>query len=382
MNRRPSSIASVTSIALLAVAIFGARYIMTSSDAGAEPPAKTTRATGDTLAGPPEQVEELGVVRWIRDFEDGQRISKKSGKPMLVLFTEVPGCSTVKGFGNGALSDPFIAEAIEEHFVPVAIYNNVSGEDREVLESFDEPTWNNPIVRIITHDRKPLAERFSGPYDRAGILQTMTSALTTAKTPIPTWMSLLEDEARAARGETAQATFHMYCFWSGEAKLGDIDGVVSSKTGFKGGKEVVQVTYDPSKTSYGELLEEARARGAADGVFATTPREAQVASAHFGEKVTRVDAKDSGIRGSSKDDKYQLKHHTLKHVPMTPIQASRVNSALGKRANPSTYLSPRQLELARRISAAPKAKWPSPDGAKDHAKAWWASVAIATAQMK
>ena len=379
MKHKP--LISTAAVIVAAIAIFGARHAMKSSEATAQEPraakstAKSATENNTTLAASPEQVEELGVVRWSRDFEQATKQAKASGKPLFVLFTEVPGCSTVKGFGNGALSDPLIAEAIETHFIPVAVYNNVSGKDRKVLESFGEPTWNNPVVRIITHDRKPLAERFAGPYNRASLLANMTAAMKTAKITVPSWLGLLEDEASAAQGSTSQATFHMYCFWSGESKLGDIDGVVSSKTGFKDGREVVQVTYDTGKTSYGALLAEARKRGAADGVYAASDEEESVAKQHFGSNVTRD--KDRSIRGSSKDDKYQLEHHTLRLVPMTPTQASRVNSALGQRGNPALYLSPRQLELARKIAAKPEAGWPEPKKSATLEKAWQSSVSVA-----
>ncbi len=49
------------------------------------------------------------------------------------------------------------------------------------------------------------------------------------------------------------ATFSMYCYWTGEATLGRVDGVVASRIGHLGGKEIVQVDYDPRRTGVGEL---------------------------------------------------------------------------------------------------------------------------------
>ncbi|MEM8996692.1 MAG: hypothetical protein AAGF23_18040 [Acidobacteriota bacterium] len=50
----------------------------------------------------------------------------------------------------------------------------------------------------------------------------------------------------AASLETA--TFSMYCYWTGEATLGRVDGVEASRIGHWGGQEIVQVDYDPRKT--------------------------------------------------------------------------------------------------------------------------------------
>ena len=68
------------------------------------------------------------------------------------------------------------------------------------------------------------------------------------------------------------ATFGAGCFWGVEAKFNEITGVVNTAAGYEGGDlahptykdvctdrtghaEVVQVTYDSSRVSYGDLLE-------------------------------------------------------------------------------------------------------------------------------
>jgi peptide-methionine (S)-S-oxide reductase len=68
------------------------------------------------------------------------------------------------------------------------------------------------------------------------------------------------------------ATFGSGCFWCSEAIFQNVDGVVKVESGYSGGKvknptykevcsgltghaEVVQLTFDPNKVSYDELLE-------------------------------------------------------------------------------------------------------------------------------
>lgn len=80
---------------------------------------------------------------------------------------------------------------------------------------------------------------------------------------------LLSLVAAAARGETAQAVFAGGCFWCMEALYQEHEGVSDVVSGFSGGSlknpsyagdhtghyEVVKVTYDPQRISYGELLD-------------------------------------------------------------------------------------------------------------------------------
>lgn len=50
---------------------------------------------------------EVGDVRWGRDFDAALKESATEGKPVLVLFQEIPGCSGVRQFGREVLTNPF-----------------------------------------------------------------------------------------------------------------------------------------------------------------------------------------------------------------------------------------------------------------------------------
>lgn len=291
----------------------------------------TCACTGAAVAEPPrypDNPEELGQIGWQTDFAAAQAESTRTGKPMLVLFDEIPGCSTVKGFGNAVLSDPIVAEAAEALFVPTLVYNN-KPEHLALLESFGEPTWNNPVVRIMRPDRTELVPRHAGDYSVSGLLKAMRAALKADGRPVPPWLSL----ATPPR-QTETATFGMYCFWSGEVAIGGLEGVVSTDAGFLDGHEVVEVSYDPSVIPFETLYRMAKAAGQADRVFA---RSAAQAAAVPGAVRT-----DAPIRASGKDTKYQMRRHALATVPMSATQRARVNAAIGRGQDPSGYLSPRQ----------------------------------------
>ena len=70
---------------------------------------------------------EVGDVRWGRDFDAALESSAKTGKPVLVLFQEIPGCEGVRKFGLEVLTNPLLVKAIESEFVPMLVYNNRKG---------------------------------------------------------------------------------------------------------------------------------------------------------------------------------------------------------------------------------------------------------------
>lgn len=88
-------------------------------------------------------------------------------------------------------------------------------------------------------------------------------------------MAALAQSARAAppaTGNTAKATFAGGCFWCMEPPFDQLDGVISTTSGYTGGQsknptyeqvsaggtghaEVVEIVYDPKRVSYEKLLE-------------------------------------------------------------------------------------------------------------------------------
>lgn len=143
----------------------------------------------------------------------------------------------------------------------------------------------------------------------------------------------------AAPEGASTAVYEMYCFWTGEVALGRVPGVRTTRPGFAGGHEVVEVVYDPAQVSLAELDAAGR-----DGAGARRSSERSVRA-----------APDS-------DDKRQLRAHPLRHLPMTEAQRTKVNAALGARLDPGAWLSPRQRRLAAALLAAPGRRWPKPEG--------------------
>lgn len=311
------------------------------------------------------QPDELGTVNWLRNFDAGLAKAREDKKPVFLLFQEVPGCATCRNYGHNVLSHPLIAEAIETLFVPVAIYNNKGGADAKVLKYYSEPTWNNPVVRIVGADKKDIVKRIGGNYSKLAVVAAMSEALTAHELPVPKYLQLLYQELASEKSGTEKATFSMYCFWTGEKKLGNMDGVVETQPGFMNGKEVVEVEYDPELINFETLLRKANKTGCAGHVFADNAEQLEKTEAIVGKSSTS----EKGDFRLDREPKYYLSKSVYKYVPMTQLQAARANSLVGNGQLPNEVLSPRQIALVAAIRADKKSKRKSAINV-DIQKAW------------
>lgn len=297
--------------------------------------------------------EELGKVKWLRDYDSALAEAKKTDKPVLILFQEVPGCGTCQDYGNVVLSHPLIVEAMEDLFVPLAVYNNAPGMDAAVLAHYREPAWNNPVVRIVDVTGDNIVDRVSRNYSQLGVVDAMVRALQHEKRSVPGYLSLFHQELLAQSRSTKTAAFSMYCFWTGEKTYGQMAGVVSTEPGFMKGREVVLVEYDPEVTNYRTILEGGKAGQCAGKAFCRNEEQSQAAEAVLG----KANVSAPGSFRPDGEPKYYLSKTNFRFIPMTSMQASKVNALIGQRLPADDLLSPRQQLLLKYVNAHPNLGW-------------------------
>ena len=152
---------------------------------------------GETATNP----LEVGDVQWGRDLDAALEKSSKTGKPVLVLFQEIPGCSGVQKFGREVLTNPRLVEAIEDEFIPMLVYNNrQGGMDQKLLKNFKEPAWNYQVIRFLNADGKDVIPRKDRVWTTSGVASRMIEALMAANRPVPEY---LEDLAKNNQGGLA-----------------------------------------------------------------------------------------------------------------------------------------------------------------------------------
>ena len=141
---------------------------------------------------------EVGTVRWGRDFDAALKNSAKTGKPVLILFPEIPGCSGVQKFGREVLTNPLLVEAIENEFIPMLVYNNRNGGmDQKLLKRYQEPAWNYQVIRFLNAAGEDVIPRKDRVWTTGGVAARMVEALVAENRPVPDY---LKDLAKAEQG--------------------------------------------------------------------------------------------------------------------------------------------------------------------------------------
>ena len=112
--------------------------------------------------------------------------------------------------------------------------------------------------------------------------------------------------------------------------------------------EIVEVQYRPSEIAYPDLLQHAIAHSCDQMVFTSSDAQAKAALAALGRD--KVRPFEGRVRvGQDSDQLYYLGQSPYRWLPLTPLQARRVNSALHAQRDPSPWLSPHQVQMFQNI---------------------------------
>jgi hypothetical protein len=130
--------------------------------------------------------------------------------------------------------------------------------------------------------------------------------------------------AAAPAPRTESAVFSMYCYWTGEATIGRVPGVVATRIGHLPGAEIVEVTYDPARTDVGELAAALKANRSFYSLLARSREERERALAHL----PGIEVKVESDAPDFLEPKHSLRtrHPDLYYLDLTEAQAIALNS--------------------------------------------------------
>lgn len=120
------------------------------------------------------------------------------------------------------------------------------------------------------------------------------------------------------------ATFSMYCYWTGEATLGRVEGVVASRIGHWGGREIVQVDYDSRRTDLGELARALKRQSSFYSAIVTSDAERSEAARHLDADEIAVHAGEPHFIPAKHT--LRTRHPELYELNLSESQAILLNS--------------------------------------------------------
>ena len=207
------------------------------------------------------------------------------------------------------------------------VYNNRAGDfDSKLLKKFGEPSWNYQVIRFIDHREKDIIPRKDRVWTTGPLVSRMVATLKKQKRKVPNYLEALRLEH--ATSGLKQAAFAQHCFWTGEAQLGKLEGVVTTEAGWLDGREVTLLTYDPKRIDLSKLKSKGAALRCADKVYSGR-------TALSGYRKARAS-----------DQKRQIKGTKLTKLALTNIQATKVNAyARSDFKEALSWLSPSNARL-------------------------------------
>ena len=259
----------------------------------------------------------LGVSRMLRPepftvvWKDNPPIHDAHPKPLFLY----PPSGQIDSAATAELRHPIVADAVNTLFHPM--FSVGPGAHIRLASMKGGPDLTTPI----------LPNAGVGP-----LLKAMERALRADGREVPEYLSLVADEYAPMQRETAR--FAVTCNWKGEQALGVLPGVIATRTGAlpnKGG-EVVEVQFDPTRLPREELAKNAEA-------MECFQRELPAAA-------------DQALDTSNQQQYHLWLHKPWHFVPLTELQATRVNAALVSGESPERFLSPAQLEIQRKLQKA------------------------------
>ena len=197
------------------------------------------------------------------------------------------------------------------------------------------------MVRFWNSEGQDIIPRKDKIWTIGKLAQRMVKALEKSHKPIPPYLKGIALEYENPYLKTIN--FALYCFWTGEFKLGKIPGVVKTEAGFFKGKEVTQVWYDSRIIDLVSLTQQAAKLKCADKVFVNEASEEKLLSSKTRLSVGTFNP-STYRKAPQSDQKKQIQKNPIAKVPnLTNYQLTKINAFYPINIYKAlSYLSPKQ----------------------------------------
>jgi peptide methionine sulfoxide reductase MsrA len=296
---------------------------------------------------------EIGNLKFsfnAESWEQAKDESKRSNKAILILFHETAVHHTGHSL-QSVLSNSLLVETMEAYCITVLVPKRATNlAERALLKKYGIcGLKKTSVVRIVDYRGRDLAGKINR-CDEWNLARAMGKALVAHGLKVPTYLKLLVQELDPSAERVA--VFGMSSFWEGELAFAKCKHVISTRAGWMGSKQSVEVTYNPKLCSYSKLVQHAIKENAADVIYCVNGRQMRIANSEV-----RRASKDSimvgrihpleTIRVLDADSKHYLSETALLYVPLLRVQAIKANLLISQNdaARCKAFLSPRQRSL-------------------------------------
>ncbi len=242
------------------------------------------------------------AICWSHNVSQARHLSRESGKPIFWI-DEV----SARALLRGPLAHPIVVDAANDLFTPLI---NCDGAPNAVAVGFTDG------------DGRSLSNNLTGDVAAPQLLARMIAALKAAHRDVPAYLQLVADEYNPASPQTA--TFAVGCYWEGERQIGKLNGILATRTGTIGGDEVVQVRYDATRVDYASVLHQVGAMQCFRSIVAPG---------------------DANLRPGEVQQFTLAQFPEYCYLPLTPLQATKINTALAQGTDADLLLSPTQRAM-------------------------------------
>jgi hypothetical protein len=301
---------------------------------------------------------ELGAVRYeTSSVEEAKKIAQERNMPIFCIQAEVPG--DIES-GKDVLSHPLIVEALESMFVCAAPKIPRKEFEDRYKPSAGRKAWYTTINFLDANGEELVPAIGGDTLVVPVIVDCIVRVLTQCKRPIPRYVSLLQEEqcGKSTIGCSGRAKRNCRCIVFGihdydrtEVEFAKIDGVLATICGTYIGNRVIRIVYNPKVLSFTTILHYSTERHLADTIYYQTQDEkvaAQMETSRLVEKPAIVKMEHL-FKIVVHDMKSALRRSLLGKVPLTDLQATRINLLIhqGQFHEATRLLSPRQFQVTR-----------------------------------
>lgn len=196
-----------------------------------------------------------------------------------------------------------------------------------MLQLYGEPPWNFQVFRLLDSEGADLVPRVDMLRTTNMLCEWLMHTFDVRELEAPTTLDMVRQETYQVDHpqRIELATFAMHCYWVGEQKLGGIDGVLRTRAGWIDEREVVEVQFNSQLVSYADLLARAAELECMDRVFTHDRDQERIAKRTHRDRMESLTRAARGVEAT--EQWYHLRRHPLGHLPLTPVQCTKLNAA-------------------------------------------------------